>query len=134
MLIEGFVFWTILLSLRSLSSINSNLSELLFTNICGTYIHERYLNSSTWIVDDSVFFPFFSFFPRLRHMSTSNSKISANDSTDIPIQRPTDPPRSERKFASCKIIEKLKKRSEMIQVYILDRIQKCMLVNRNMCS
>ena len=92
-----------------LSSINGNPRESLFTDTCATYIQERYLNSSTWIVDDFVFFPFFSFFPRLRHMSRSNSKISANDSTDIPIQRPSDPPRSETKFASCEIIEELKK-------------------------
>ena len=80
-----------------------------------------------------MFFPFFSFFPRLRHMSTSSSKISANDSTDIPIQRPSDPPRSETKFASCKIIiimttKKVSEigRSVIYRVDISDCIRKSM--------
>jgi len=65
-------------------------------------------------------------------MSKSSSKSSANDNTDIPIHRPSDPPRSETKFASCKIIITINNNKTEHQkwVDISDRVHKNMLAQR----
>ena len=60
-----------------------------------------YLIYSAAIVSDLVLIQLFSFLSREKHVSKSNSKISAAVKTEIPIQRPNDPPISDIKFGNC---------------------------------
>ena len=60
-----------------------------------------YLIYSATKVSDLVLIQLFSFLTREKHVSKSNSKTSAAVKTEIPIQRPNDPPISDIKFGNC---------------------------------